>query len=207
MASRASVITVDLLELAEPFAFWCSARGLTRSTALRWIVKAALGVGFRGAAEPCPRSGSRAVAHAIDCREAMAAARHITVRFSSEEVDQMRVRCAQTGLPPGRYLVAAMAADCKGVSVADKELASALRESCFRLAGLHRHLGRARRSMVGERGAELEQTAVPAVDLPALADEIGVHLQWAAVVLDRLDLSKARHKPTGSSGAGRRKES
>jgi hypothetical protein len=119
--------SLDLRDLTEPFNAWCAKRRISRSLAIRQLVKAAIGNDEQLSC--LPPAGDAPVAGEWDglAPTAEDPAHRFVLRLTKSQREFLRVRAAAAGISCSRYIVAALTArDSDAREIAGKDAVEAL---------------------------------------------------------------------------------
>ena len=182
--------SVNLGDLATPFDAWCSARGVSRSFAIRQLVAATIGNEYQPSLPLHPSVARGMGQWRAPNRATPGPSRSFTLKMTPEQFDHLKLRAAKTGMSCQRYVLAAITArDSDAGAIAGKDAVQALNRSNALLA----------QALVHDIGRDIVRDRLTA-SAPIAASQSGnlveflrEHLSQAARVLSDVELTRAGH--------------
>jgi hypothetical protein len=184
--------TVDLLDLTEAFNAWCAQRQVSRSLAMRQLVRAAIGTDAQLSLLAPSASSDIAGEWNGTARDGTNRPYRLTLRLTQDQRNHLRVRAKAAGIACSRYILAALTArDSDTQAIAGNDAVQALAQSNDRLATLALKLASWRRG----------DAAINAGLIKEIQTSVQEHLARAAPLVLLVESTRVGRTSTGKDSA------
>jgi hypothetical protein len=180
--------SLDLRELTEPFNAWCAQRKISRSLAIRQVVKQAIGSDRQQSLlspteVPLPSVEWDGLGSAHE-----KPAHSFTLRLTASQRERLQARAHAAGISCSRYILAAITArDSDALAIAGKDAVQALTRSNDLLARTALKLS------AWHSGGPLSDTEL----VKELQTVLREHLERAAAIVSQIELTRVGRSPKG----------